>query len=87
MRVRLSFKFVDVNGKASYSGQNVAENIGSKNGKNILVASYVIYQYTILKKPIRPDGSLCIVWKVEYLSNIQDLKFLPCVKGVDKLKV
>ena len=88
MRVELSFKFVDDEGNSSYSGEGMGDvNNMCITKSNKWAICYYVEKATVFDKCIRPNGSLCIVWQIEYFSDIFDWKYLPCVEGVDQLKV
>ena len=60
-------------------------DVSAKSEKQF--AGYWFVKDDITNKCIRTDGSLCIVWGVEYFGNIYDHNAVPCGMSFDKTKV
>ena len=71
MHLKFFYRIIDNKGNSYFSNHKMEDiDVSAKSEKQF--AGYWFVKDDITNKCIRTDGSLCIVWGVEYFGNIYD---------------
>ena len=79
MRVKFSCNIVDLERNTSSSNQ-ITKDIDVSSKCRVKIYDFWFSKDGVLNRSIFPDGSLRIVWQVEYFDNFLGIKALPSVE-------